>query len=315
MKKKILALVLVLVMLTATLSGCGSATKIRMATGGTTGTYYAYGGIIAQILGTKLSNVSFDVQSTGASKANIYLVSDGEVEMAMVQNDVMDYAYNGTSLFDGEKVSGFSAMACLYAETCQIVATPDITSIADLKGKRVSVGDAGSGVEFNAKQILAAYGISFDDITVQNLSFADSATAYKDGKIDAFFCTAGAPTTAVVELATSNTINLLEVDDEHAAALMADYPFYTQIVIPAGSYKGVDQDVKTVAVAATYIVSDKLSEDVVYNMTKAIFENAGEIAKAHGKGAELNAQYAVAGVSIPFHPGAEKYFKEIGVLQ
>jgi TRAP transporter TAXI family solute receptor len=315
MKKKILALVLVLVMLTATLSGCGGATKIRMATGGTTGTYYAYGGIIAQILGTKLSNVSFDVQSTGASKANIYLVSDGEVEMAMVQNDVMDYAYNGTSLFDGEKVSGFSAMACLYAETCQIVATPDITSIADLKGKRVSVGDAGSGVEFNAKQILAAYGISFDDITVQNLSFADSATAYKDGKIDAFFCTAGAPTTAVVELATSNTINLLEVDDEHAAALMADYPFYTQIVIPAGSYKGVDQDVKTVAVAATYIVSDKLSEDVVYNMTKAIFENAGEIAKAHGKGAELNAQYAVAGVSIPFHPGAEKYFKEIGVLQ
>jgi TRAP transporter TAXI family solute receptor len=315
MKKKILALVLVLVMLTATLSGCGGATKIRMATGGTTGTYYAYGGIIAQILGTKLSNVSFDVQSTGASKANIYLVSDGEVEMAMVQNDVMDYAYNGTSLFDGEKVSGFSAMACLYAETCQIVATPDITSIADLKGKRVSVGDAGSGVEFNAKQILAAYGISFDDITVQNLSFADSATAYKDGKIDAFFCTAGAPTTAVVELATSNTINLLEVDDEHAAALMAEYPFYTQIVIPAGSYKGVDQDVKTVAVAATYIVSDKLSEDVVYNMTKAIFENAGEIAKAHGKGAELNAQYAVAGVSIPFHPGAEKYFKEIGALQ
>ena len=106
MKKKILALVLVLVMLIATLSGCGGATKIRMATGGTTGTYYAYGGIIAQILGTKLSNVSFDVQSTGASKANIYLVSDGEVEMAMVQNDVMDYAYNGTSLFDGEKVSG-----------------------------------------------------------------------------------------------------------------------------------------------------------------------------------------------------------------
>ena len=101
MKKKILALVLVLVMLTATLSGCGGATKIRMATGGTTGTYYAYGGIIAQILGTKLSNVSFDVQSTGASKANIYLVSDGEVEMAMVQNDVMDYAYNGTDLFDG----------------------------------------------------------------------------------------------------------------------------------------------------------------------------------------------------------------------
>lgn len=315
MKKKLIALLLATVLIALVFSGCASKTNIKMATGGTTGTYYAYGGVIAQILAGKIDNLSFDVQSTGASKANIYLVADGEVDMALVQNDVMSYAYSGTDLFDGEKVAGFSAMAGLYAEVCQVVASTDITDISQLKGKRVSVGDAGSGVEFNARQILEAYGISFADITVQNLSFADSATAYKDGKIDAFFCTAGAPTTAIVELTTSKAISLLPIDDEHAAALIEKYPFYTQYSIPGGSYTGVAQDVKTVAVTATFIVSDKLSEDIVYKMTKAVFENKSEIQTAHAKGAELNAAYAVAGVAIPFHPGAEKYFKEIGALK
>ena len=177
------------------------------------------------------------------------------------------------------------------------------------------MGDAGSGVEFSARQILEAYGISFDDIEVNNLGFGDSSDALKDGKIDAFFCTAGAPTTAIVELATTNSINLLEIDDEHAAALAEAHPFYTTYPIPGGSYKGVDEDVQTVAIKATLICSPKLSEETVYNLTKALFDNQSEIAAAHAKGEELSLEYAVSGISVPFHPGAEKYFKEVGAIK
>jgi TRAP transporter TAXI family solute receptor len=206
-------------------------------------------------------------------------------------------------------------MAGVYAEVCQIVSTSEITSIEELRGKRVSVGDIGSGVEFNARQILEAYDITFDDIIVNNLSFGDSATALKDAKIDAFFCVAGAPTTAIVELATSNRINLLEIDDEHAAKLIRKYPFYTKFDVPGGTYKGVDANAQTVAVVATYIVSDRLSEDLVYKMTKALFENAEEITVGHPKGAELDPAYSVSSISIPMHPGAEKYYREAGVLR
>ncbi len=315
MKKKKISLALILVLtIILIFAGCGSKTTLKMATGGTTGTYYAYSGAVTQILSSKIENLSFDVQSTGASKANIYLVSDKEADIAIVQNDVMYYANQGTDLFDGEKIEGFSAMAGLYAEVCQIVSNSNINSIEDLRGKRVSVGDIGSGCEFNARQILEAYGISFDDIVVNNLSFGDSATALKDDKIDAFFCVAGAPTTAIVELATTNNINILEVDDEHADKLMENYPFYTKYNVPGGTYKGVDSDVQTVAVVATYIVSNDLDENLVYQMTKALFENSEEIAKAHPKGAELDPAYSVSGISIPLHPGAEKYYKEIGAL-
>lgn len=324
MKRRIVTIALIVFMLCSLcLAGCGEntalkgsgrSTTLKMATGGTTGTYYAFSGAVSQVLQEKVNNLKFDVQSTGASKANIYLVSDGEADMGIVQNDVMYYAYKGIDLFDGEAIKGFSAMAGCYAEVCQIVCNSSISSIDQLKGKRVSVGDVGSGCEFNARQILEAYGMTFDDIQVSNLSFNDSATALKDDKIDAFFCVAGAPTTAVVELATSNSINLLTVDDEHADALISKYPFYTKYDIPEGSYKGVGK-VQTVAVVATYIVSDKLSEDIVYDMTKALFENKDQIAAAHPKGAELDPAYSVSGISIPMHPGAEKYYKEIGVIK
>jgi TRAP transporter TAXI family solute receptor len=315
MNKKLCYIMTLLVIVALVLTGCGKKkTTLKMATGGTTGTYYAYSGTVSQVLSRKIDNLSFDVQSTGASKANIYLIADKEADIALVQNDVMYYAHNGTDLFAGDEVSGFSAMAGVYAEVCQIIAKGDINSIEDLRGKRVSVGDIGSGVEFNARQILQAYGITFDDIIVNNLSFGDSATAFKDAKIDAFFCVAGAPTTAVVELATTNQIKLLEVDDEHAAKLIDNYPFYTKFDIPVGTYKGVDTDVQTVAVVASYIVADGLSKNLVYDMTKALFENADEIALGHPKGVELDPAYSVSSISIPMHPGAEKYYEEIGLL-
>ncbi len=312
--KKAVSLILLTAMLAVVLSGCGGK-ALKVATGSNTGTYYSYGTALTQVIGEKTGH-KFTVQSTGASKANIQLIDSGDVDIALVQNDVMDYAYNGTDLFAGEKITSFMSMAALYAEVVQIVANPNsgIESIADLKGKNVSVGDAGSGVEFNAKQILEAYGITFDDINKQNLSFGASADAFKDNKIDAFFCTAGAPTTAIMDLATSNAIIILDIDDEHAQQLMEDYPFYTKYPIPAGTYTGVNTDAQTLAVKATLIVSANLAEDTVYDITKALFENRADITTAHAKGAELDMAYAVEGVSVPFHPGAEKYFKEIGVL-
>ncbi|MDR1785735.1 MAG: TAXI family TRAP transporter solute-binding subunit [Spirochaetaceae bacterium] len=290
--------------------------QIRLATGGNTGTYYAFGSAVGQILAEK-TKVPIIIQSTGASKANIQLIAAGDVEMAIVQNDVMDYAYNGTDLFAGEKIQDFSTMAAIYAEVCQVVANPSagIKTIADLKGKNVSVGDAGSGTEFNARQILEAYGVTFNDINKQNLSFGASADALRDNKIDAFFCVAGAPTTAIVDLAIGKEIVVLEVDDAHARALAAKYPFYTQYPIAGGSYRGMSNPVKTVAVKATFIVSNKVPEDVVYSLTKELFDNKAAIEKAHAKGAELSTAYAVEGISVPFHPGAEKYFKEIGALK
>ncbi|MBO4949475.1 MAG: TAXI family TRAP transporter solute-binding subunit [Clostridia bacterium] len=292
--------------------------KIVLATGGPTGTYYAYGMAMGTILAEK-TGIKVDAISTGASKANIQSIQLGEVDMAVVQNDVMYYAYTGTDLFTGEQTQDFQAMAILYPELCQIIASKEsgIETVADLAGKRVSVGDAGSGVEFNAKQILEAYGIDMDkDIQKQNLGFGPSADALRDGKIDAFFCVAGIPTTAITDLAMGTDITVVAVEDDKFASLKEKYGFYTQQAVPAGTYNGMEEDVMTVAVMATYIVDKDLPEKAVYDLTKAMFENKDAIAAAHVKGAELNAETAIDGIpaEVPLHPGAAKHYKEIGVL-
>jgi TRAP transporter TAXI family solute receptor len=314
--KRTLSLLLAVVMMTAlVLTSCGGGSqKIFLATGSETGTYYSFGIALGQVMKDKIGQ-EFGVQSTGASKANIQLVADGDVDMAIVQNDVMDYAFNGTNTFAAEgALSGFSAVATLYAEVVQIVAKPGITSVADLKGKTVSVGDAGSGTEFNAAQIFEAYGMTFDDINKQSLGFTDSADKFKDGQLDAFFVTAGAPTTCITDLATSNDFVILSIGETEMQYLKDNYGYYTEYTLAAGTYDKQTEDATTVAVKATLIAADDLSEDVVYNVTKGIFENIEAIKATHAKGAELSADSGVQGVSSPFHAGAEKYFKEIGKL-
>ena len=314
--KRTLSLLLAVVMMTAlVLTSCGGGSqKIFLATGSETGTYYSFGIALGQVMKDKIGQ-EFGVQSTGASKANIQLVAGGDVDMAIVQNDVMDYAFNGTNTFAAEgALSGFSAVATLYAEVVQIVAKPGITSVADLKGKTVSVGDAGSGTEFNAAQIFEAYGMTFDDINKQSLGFTDSADKFKDGQLDAFFVTAGAPTTCITDLATSNDFVILSIGETEMQYLKDNYGYYTEYTLAAGTYDKQTEDATTVAVKATLIAADDLSEDVVYNVTKGIFENIEAIKATHAKGAELSADSGVQGVSIPFHAGAEKYFKEIGKL-
>lgn len=292
-----------------------AAQNLTFGTGGTTGTYYAIGGVMATVLNPLLQESQLTVTSTGASKANIQEIEDGGADLATVQNDVMYYAYTGTDLFSSEGAyDSFRSIAGLYDETVQIITcNPDIKSVADLKGKSVSVGDAGSGVEFNAKQILAAYDITFDDIKVVNLSFGDSADSLKDGKIDAAFIVAGAPTTAVVDLATMKEVHLVQLDEEHIKKLQDEYSFYTETTIEAGTYNGVDEDATTVSVRATLICYTELPDEVVYELTKALFENKDALAQGHAKFELLNLEDAVKGISVPFHPGAAKYYAEQGI--
>ena len=195
----------------------GEPLKMNLATGGTSGTYYAYGGVIAQVLNEKIGDVvSMKVTSTGASKANMQLIQIGDSNIILTQNDVLSYGYNGTDMFEGETpIQNVSMIATLYPEVVHMIVNPDkIKTWDDLIGKNISVSDAGSGPSYNAVQVFDAYGFGFEDCNIMNLSYADSAEAMKDGKIDAFLATTGVPTTAMTELATTYNYKLLEIDEQ-----------------------------------------------------------------------------------------------------
>ena len=305
--KKLVALLLAAVMLLA-LTACGetsetaapadtsstsssassSGAKLRFVTGGESGTYYAFGSVIAQHA-TNNAGVNVVGLVGNGSQANVMELQDGNAELAFCQSDVMAYAYNGTNLFEETgKVDCFSTVAALYMEQVQIVTTDaSIKSVADLAGKRVSIGSAGSGVYFNAIDILGAYGLTENDIVPTYQSFGDSANDIKDGKIDAAFIVAGAPTTAITDLAT------------------------TKDVYPADVY-GTDGDVTMVAVGAVILARDDVSEDAIYNFTKDLFDNAEAEVSSHAKYGELNLDFAASVTSVPYHPGAAKYFAEKG---
>lgn len=290
---------------------------IHVGTGGSTGTYYAYTQAVAIPISNK-TGYTFDVATTGGSKDNIESLVAGTYDMAIVQNDVMSYAYNGEDMFGGKTIKDFSVIGSVYTETVQIVAKKDagITTVADLKGKRVSVGDAGSGVEFNAGQILSEAGIDMEsDITKQNLGFSDSASALKDGNIDAFFCVAGAPTTAITELSASTDIQVLGIDDSMIDNLKEKYSFYAVDTLTHDDYSFIEEgkDVKTVGVKATYIISNDISDEQVYNITKAIWESKSDI--THAKASEMDINEAATALGgVPLHPGAYKYYKEKGLV-
>ncbi len=307
-------MVVALVMLTFAACGGNGGTAMTMGTGGTSGTYYGYGGILGNQIKTA-TGVTVNVVSTDGSKANILGIATGNYQLGTVQSDVMAYAWEGSRTFEEDgKVDSFRVIGGLYAEAVQLVTMdPAIKSVADLKGKRVSIGAAGSGVYFNAVDVLAAAGMTEKDIVPQYQSFADSADALKDKKIDAAFIVAGAPTPAIQELCTSADAYLVPIDGDIADKLMESSPYYTTYKIPAKTYDGQDEDVTTVTVKATLIVSASASEEDVYNITKAIFDNADAITKAHAKGAELSLENATDGMTAPFHAGAAKYFAEKGI--
>ena len=322
--KKVIALLLALVMVFA-LCACGSSSSapassdssakkeaLTFTTGGEAGTYYAFGSVLAQYVSNN-SSLSVTAITGNGSKANIEDLDAGDVQLGFCQSDVMSYAYDGTNLFaETGAVGSFSVAAALYKEQVQIVTmNPDIKTVADLKGKIVSIGAQGSGVYFNAIDVLGAYGMTEADITPVYQSFGDSAESLKDKKIDAAFIVAGAPTTAIVDLSTSAQVYLVSIDDEHMDKLLASSPYYSAYTIAADVY-GTPEDVQTVAVAAVVLVRDDVSDDDVYTFVSTIFENIDAISEQHGKGAELSLEFASSMTSVPYHPGAAKYFAEKG---
>ena len=309
MKKRFIAIALCAVMLLA-LAACGSGGEsLTFGTGGDSGTYYAYGGTLAGYV-TEHTDTSVTAVASNGSQTNIEDIASGAIQLGFVQSDVMSYAYQGTRLFE-EPVTNFSTVAALYMEQVQIVTlNPDIKTVADLAGKNVSIGAVGSGVYFNALDVLGAYDLTEEDITPQYQDFATSVDSLKDGKIDAAFIVAGAPTTAVVDLASGNDNYLVSLDQEHIDKLIESSPYYSAYTITADTY-GTPEDCTTVAVGAVVIAGNDVSEDAVYDFVSTIFDNKGSL--GHAKEAELDLEFATSITNVPYHPGAAKYFQEQGV--
>ena len=307
MSRKTISIVLVLVLIASLAVGCGEKETsggqsggsggkeqyISIATGGTAGTYYPLGGAIAKIFNENVEGVTANAQSTGASVENIGLVEKGETEIAFIQSDITYYAYEGIENF--AESSG-------------------IKSVEDLKGKKVAIGAPGSGTEANARQILAAHGMTYDDLgKADYLSFGEAADQLKNKQVDAAFVTAGLPTAAVTEVGQTADIVVVPIDQGKIAELSAEYPFYTEVTIPAGTYKNQDSDVITTAVMAMLVVPEELDEDLMYELTKALFEHRDTIIETHDRGNDLKLETAILGMPIELHTGSKRYYDEQGI--
>lgn len=312
MKSGIKIALFLLLAVTIIVTGCEKKqTFINIASGGTSGTYYALGGGMAKVWNEKIPGMNATVQSTGASVANVNLLKEGKVDIIFVQNDIAYYAANGLEMFKGNSFTGLQGVAVLYSETCQLIALANsgITSVADLKGKRVAVGAAGSGVEANARQIMEAAGITYKDINVQYLSFSEAANNLKDGNIDAAFLTAGFPTAAVSDVAASKDIVIISLGQELISKLTSLYPFYTRITIPAGTYPKQDSEVETIAVKAMLAATSNLPAATAENLLKVMYENQDALIAAHKQGNNIKKETGLEGMPLPLHKGAEKFFK------
>jgi len=244
--------------------------------------------------------------------ANINKLVEGEFQLVMVQNDVTFYAFNGTEMFKDNAKPNLRGMGTLYAETIQIVTVTSskVKSLNDLRGKRIAVGAAGSGTEVNCRQILEALGLSYKDVSPQYLNFAEAANGLRDGNVDVAVVTAGVPTAAIRDVASQKDVVILPVSDALARKLINKYPFYTKFSIPKETYPKQTRDVQTLAVKAMLLVDASADEQLVYDMTKAIFTGTERLAMAHAQGKNIMKKSARDGMPIALHPGAEKFFKE-----
>lgn len=315
-KRKFKRIGLLFVLLLAiSLVGCsGGQKRMMFGTGGTAGTYYSYGGVLAQYM-KNYADVRVTAVSTGGSKVNIQSIQDGDFQLGFTQSDVMTYGWEGTRAFEKDGgTKDFRVLGALYAETVQLITMDEtIDSVEDLRGKSVSIGQAGSGVYFNALDVLEGAGITLKDIKPQYQSFEDSKESLKDGKIDAAFIVAGAPTTAITELATTNGVYFVNIDGELRENILKACPYYSVYKIPANTYPDQKEDIETITVQATVIVSAKADKETVYNITAALFDHADEITKENAKGAELTLENATSVTTVPFHEGAAKYYEEHGI--
>lgn len=316
--KKIMSLFLACgLLLGATSAALADGKRLTLATGGTSGVYFPLGGAIAQVISTK-SDGKFSVtaQATGASGENMRLVQANDVDFAMVQNDVADAAYKGTPPFRPDnKMTDVMAMGRLYPEYLHVVASTDsgVKKLEDFKGKKVSVGARGSGNEVNCRQIFQYFGLDYKNVEPIFLPYGETADQFKDRQLDGFVFTIGTPNPAIQDITTAQSVQFIPVEGAKVDELVGKFPFLVKDAIPAGTYKGQDKPVPTLSVQCILVVNKNMSDDDVYAMTKALYENLDDVAKAHNKGTEISVAHAADGITIPFHPGAARYFAEKGI--
>jgi len=288
---------------------------ISIASGGTAGTYYPLCGALAEIFNEALrEEVKASAEVTGASVTNVRLIEKGEAQVALIQNDVAFYSYKGIGVFKGAGVPSLRAIGAWYPETVNPVALAGagIKSIADFRGKRISVGAPGSGIEFDARQIVEVYGMTYDDFKKTDyLSMAESSGHMKDKHIDAAFLTTGHPSASVLDLAAMRKVVLVSIEPEMVEKLRAKYPFYVKVTIPAGTYKWMTSDLPGAAVMSMLVCLADMDEDIVYKLTKAMWENVGHLAATHVRGKDITLAGACEGIPIPLHPGAKRYYEEV----
>ena len=290
---------------------------LSIASGWVTGAYYPFAGAVSRVAWKHLQekNIKITAESSGASVANAKLIGKSDTDFALLQNDIASYAHYGKKDMFDKPIKNLLGMMTLYPETIQIVARKDanIKTVADLKGKRVATGPLGSGTFENTKQILAAWGMSLDDIKAQQLKAAQAADYMKDGRLDAYFNTTAVGAAHIIDTFVIVPSNIVEVAGPNADKLRKEFSFYAVDTVPAGAYKGLDSPVKTVAVMALMAARADLETDVVYAVMKAVYGDLEQIKKAHAKFKGIDVKKALMGMSVPLHPGAEKYFKEVGV--
>ncbi len=292
-----------------------------IATGGTGGTYYPLGGMLAQLISNKVSiggkKLSATAETAGASVANAQLLGRKDVESAFVAADVLDAAFKGKGQFEGKPVTNLRALGALYPEQVQLVtlASANVKSFKDLKGKSVSSGSPGSGQWQLLGDLLEAHGMTRKDIGEDLSSFAQSVDKIKDGNLTASLITAGAPTSSVTDLANVRDIRVVPLTGMEIETLRKKQPYYATVQLPANTYKGQTAPVDTLAVMAVWATHDGLTDQMAYEVTKALYENTEILGQVHPKGKEIALKTALQSVSIPLHPGAEKYYREKGLMK
>ncbi len=287
--------------------------QLSIATGGTGGVYFPMGGGLAEIINGKIDGYSATAEVTGASVENMGLVATGDADLAIALADTVQQGYTGTGRFEGNALPMVRGLASLYANMIQIVALEGsgITTLEDLRGKRVSVGAPGSGTEVNAAAILNANGMTYDDIEEQRLNFNETADALANGDIDAGFWSVGAPTSSILNLATTNSIVMIELSDAEIAAARAADPIFAQTTLDAGIYDGVGATT-VLGVPNVLVVSSEMSDDLAYAITSAMFKNIEDLRAVHPAANQTTVEFTLAATPIPLHPGAIRYFEEIG---
>lgn len=296
-----------------------AAEFITIGTGGVTGTYYPTGGAVCRLVNKlkKETKIRCSVESTGGSVYNVNTIKNGELDFGIAQSDIAYQAYNGVGKFAGKPVKKLKSVMAIYPELLSLVSRKEagINSIADVKGKRVNLGNPGSGNEATAMILFDESGIKKSDLAFAGaLKASEMPDALRDNKIDAYFYMVGHPTANIKDASNSVDVRIVPLDGPSVDSLVKKYPYYAKAVIPGGIYKGVDQDVPSFGVKAVLVTSDDVSDKAVYTVVKAILENFKKFKKLHPAYSKITKKSLLDGLSAPLHPGAKKYYKEAGLL-